>query len=155
MRAVTFNVTIPSYLVGKTLGRVTDAALYGGLSGVRFRDIAEPDLPGKDWVRLEILKAGICGSDIGNLTLTSSPAMEPFGSFPAVLGHEILARVAEVGPDVRRVEVGQRVVKGEHIALLGSTGRSTGYHVHFEVLRNGRRVNPMTYIRAGDKAPTS
>jgi murein DD-endopeptidase MepM/ murein hydrolase activator NlpD len=53
------------------------------------------------------------------------------------------------------VEVGQRVVKGEHIALLGSTGRSTGYHVHFEVLRNGRRVNPMTYIRAGDKAPTS
>jgi murein DD-endopeptidase MepM/ murein hydrolase activator NlpD len=53
------------------------------------------------------------------------------------------------------VKVGQRVVKGEHIALLGSTGRSTGYHVHFEVLRDGRRVNPMTYIRAGKKTPTS
>jgi len=109
MRAVTFNVTIPSYLVGKTLGRVTEAAIYGGLSGVRFGDIAEPDLPDQDWVRLDVLKAGICGSDIGNLTLKSSPAMEPFGSFPAVLGHEILARVAEVGPAVRRVEVGQRV----------------------------------------------
>jgi len=35
--------------------------------------------------------------------------MEPFGSFPAVLGHEILARVVEVGPAVRRVERGQRV----------------------------------------------
>jgi threonine dehydrogenase-like Zn-dependent dehydrogenase len=109
MRAVTFNVTIPSYLVGKTLGRVTESAVYGGLSGVRFGDVPEPDLPGPDWVRLEVLKAGICGSDIGNLTLKASPAMEPFGSFPAVLGHEILARVAEVGPAVRRVEVGQRV----------------------------------------------
>jgi L-iditol 2-dehydrogenase len=110
VRAVTFNVTIPSYLVGKSLGRVTEAAVYGGLSGVRFADIPEPGLPGERWVKLEILKAGICGSDIGNLTLESSPAMEPFGSFPAVLGHEILARVVEVGPAVTRVEPGRRVV---------------------------------------------
>ncbi len=109
MRAVSFNVTIPSYLMGKTLGRVTESALYGGLSGVRFRDVPEPDLPGPEWVKLDVLKAGICGSDIGNLTLKSSPAMEPFGSFPAVLGHEILARVADVGPAVRDLEVGQRV----------------------------------------------
>jgi threonine dehydrogenase-like Zn-dependent dehydrogenase len=109
MRAVSFNVTVPSYLVGKTVGRVTDAALFGRLSGVRYAEIAEPSLPGDDWVALDVLKAGICGSDIGNLTLKSSPAMEPFGSFPAVLGHEILARVSAVGARVRRVEVGQRV----------------------------------------------
>jgi len=109
MRAVTFNVTIPSYLIGKSLGQVTEAALFGGLSGVRYGDVVDPDLPGDDWVKLEIMKAGICGSDIGNLTLKSSPAMEPFGSFPAVLGHEVLARVIEVGSAVRRVEVGQRV----------------------------------------------
>lgn len=109
MKAVTFNVTIPSYLVGKSLGRVTEAALFGGLSGVKLQDLPEPSLPGNDWVKVEILRAGICGSDIGNLTLTSSPAMEPFGSFPAVLGHEIVARVVEVGSAVRRVEVGQRV----------------------------------------------
>ena len=48
-------------------------------------------------------------TDIGNMTYSASPAMEPFGSFPAVLGHEILARVVETGPEVRRVEVGQRV----------------------------------------------
>ncbi|MDH3270590.1 MAG: alcohol dehydrogenase catalytic domain-containing protein [Gemmatimonadota bacterium] len=109
MRAVTFDVTIPSYVVGKTLGKVTEAAVFGGLSGVRFGDVPEPRLPGDDWVKLEIIKAGICGSDIGNLTLKSSPAMEPFGSFPAVLGHEILARVVEVGSSVRHIEVGQRV----------------------------------------------
>lgn len=109
MKAVTFNVTIPSYLVGKSLGRLTESAVFGGLSGVRYGDVPEPGLPGDDWVRLEVLKAGICGSDIGNLTLRSSPAMEPFGSFPAVLGHEVLAKVIEVGLAVRRVEVGQRV----------------------------------------------
>jgi threonine dehydrogenase-like Zn-dependent dehydrogenase len=109
VRAVTFNVTVPGYVLGKTLGRVSEAALFGGLSGLRFGDVSEPPLPGDDWVRLEVLKAGICGSDLGNLTFKSSPAMEPFGSFPAVLGHEVLARVAEVGPAVRRVEPGQRV----------------------------------------------
>ena len=35
--------------------------------------------------------------------------MEPFGSFPAVIGHEILARVVEVGDEVRGFERGQRV----------------------------------------------
>jgi threonine dehydrogenase-like Zn-dependent dehydrogenase len=91
------------------VGRVTEAALFGGLSGLRYGEVAEPELPGDDWVRLEVIKAGICGSDLGNLSFESSPAMEPFGSFPAVLGHEVLARVAAVGPAVRRVEVGQRV----------------------------------------------
>ncbi|HSH76498.1 MAG TPA: hypothetical protein VLA09_12490, partial [Longimicrobiales bacterium] len=66
MRAVSFNVTIPGYVIGKGLGRVTEAALFGGLSGVRYGEVAEPDLPGRDWVRLDVLKAGICGSDIGN-----------------------------------------------------------------------------------------
>jgi len=109
MRAVTFNVTVPGFLLGKSLGRVTESALFGGLSGLRYGSVADPELPGDDWVLLDVMKAGICGSDLGNLTFESSPAMEPFGSFPAVLGHEVLAKVASVGPAVRRVEVGQRV----------------------------------------------
>jgi murein DD-endopeptidase MepM/ murein hydrolase activator NlpD len=44
------------------------------------------------------------------------------------------------------VNVGQTVKRGEPVALMGSTGRSTGPHVHFEVLRNGRQVDPLSFI---------
>jgi murein DD-endopeptidase MepM/ murein hydrolase activator NlpD len=44
------------------------------------------------------------------------------------------------------VAVGQTVKRGDPIALMGSTGRSTGPHVHFEVVRNGRQVDPLTFV---------
>ncbi len=45
------------------------------------------------------------------------------------------------------VKVGDIVKKGEVLALMGTTGRSTGPHVHFEVYKHGRAVDPASYIR--------
>ena len=45
-----------------------------------------------------------------------------------------------------KVKVGEVVRKDQVVALMGSTGRSTGPHVHFEVYKNGRTVDPAAYI---------
>jgi len=47
-----------------------------------------------------------------------------------------------------RVEVGQRVSRGDQIGDMGNSGRSTGTHLHYEVRLGGKAVNPMTFIKA-------
>ena len=60
-------------------------------------------------------------------------------------GNRLLTRYAHTRTVL--VKVGDRVAKGQPIALIGSSGRSTGPHLHFEVVRNGRAVNPQGYLK--------
>jgi murein DD-endopeptidase MepM/ murein hydrolase activator NlpD len=46
-----------------------------------------------------------------------------------------------------RVEVGDLVRQGDVIAFMGNSGRSTGPHVHFEIFKHGRAVDPSSYVR--------
>ena len=48
--------------------------------------------------------------------------------------------------DTITVEPGQWVRRGDEIGHLGNTGRSTGPHLHYEVFKDGKPVNPLYYI---------
>ena len=61
------------------------------------------------------------------------------------------AHLSRVAPGMRR---GKTIQQGEVIGYVGSTGRSTGPHLHYEILVNNRQVNPLTVqLPAGDGVP--
>ena len=62
-------------------------------------------------------------------------------------GHGIRTRYAHLHKIL--VKRGQRIGHRETIGLLGSSGRSTGPHVHYEVIVNGKHQNPMNFLKAG------
>jgi murein DD-endopeptidase MepM/ murein hydrolase activator NlpD len=59
-------------------------------------------------------------------------------------GYGFVTRYAHMNKAL--VKPGDRVRRGDVIGLVGSTGRSTGPHLHYEVFRDGRRVNPWKYL---------
>ncbi len=110
MRAITFEAPIPRYLITLAAGAISSELFVGPHACTRCREIATPELPGPDWVRIRTRMGGICGSDTNIVTLGASPSASPFSSFPFVLGHENVGEIAELGGGVRGFAVGERVV---------------------------------------------
>ncbi len=94
------------------------------------------DIAGKYGSVVQVAAAGI---------VTWSGAKPGYGNMIEVShGDGFVTRYAHNEKNI--VQVGEAVKKGQKIALMGSSGRSTGPHVHFEVLRNGKDVNPSWYM---------
>lgn len=110
MKAVCYDFTIPKYLAARVLGGRFPRVHTGWMSSVSLKDVPPPTLRGSDWVLVEPRLSGICGTDMGTITAKSSPALAPYVSFPAVMGHEVVADVVEVGDDVDHCKPGDRVV---------------------------------------------
>jgi murein DD-endopeptidase MepM/ murein hydrolase activator NlpD len=62
-------------------------------------------------------------------------------------GDGIHSLYAHMSSGTRKVKVGDRVSPGQHIGGVGTTGLSTGNHLHFEIRVNGKFVDPMKYIK--------
>ncbi|HTE64793.1 MAG TPA: zinc-binding dehydrogenase [Candidatus Binatia bacterium] len=81
----------------------------GWMPWLQLHRSTAPEVRGPAWASLRPTLAGICGTDLGLLTGHASPILSPFSSFPAVLGHEVVAVVEEAGKG-SGVVPGQRVV---------------------------------------------
>ena len=51
----------------------------------------------------------------------------------------------------KKFKNGEKVRKGQIIGFLGTTGASTGPHLHYELLKNGKHINPISFLSSGDK----
>jgi len=109
MQALVFDPTLPRFAITTVLRSVRRSALWGRFGALKLRDVPVPPLPGADWVRVDTRLGGICGSDLHTIHLDASPALSAVSSFPFVLGHENVGRIAEVGSAGADLAVGQRV----------------------------------------------
>jgi len=91
MKALVYTASVPRYLLLRAWGKRAPL----GLLPLRLREIPDPEPP-QGWEKGKVLLSGICGSDLALLFGKSSPRLAPFFSFPAVLGHEIVAEVGGV-----------------------------------------------------------
>ncbi len=90
-------------------------------------------------------RSGMAVTSIASGIVTWSGSNQSYGNMVEIShGKGYVTRYAHNKENL--VNVGERVEKGQMIATLGSTGRSTGAHVHFEVIRNGRHIDPHSYI---------
>jgi murein DD-endopeptidase MepM/ murein hydrolase activator NlpD len=96
------------------------------------------DIPGKTGTRIKAVAGGV---------IVASKRISGYGNMVEIKHADGFSTLyAHNKKNI--VKVGDIIEKGESVALLGSTGRSTGPHVHFEVRKHGKPVNPMRYINA-------
>jgi len=129
-----------SFIAGRQIGWGWRSAPYGyrsdPFSGKRGWH-GGVDFAGKDGSDIVSVAAGVVtwsGDRYGYGTMGES---NPGNGYPTRSAHNSEPRGA----------VGDEVRQGQVVALRGKTGRATGPNLHFEVLNEGRRVNPVTFIR--------
>ncbi len=96
MKALVYRRSVPRYLLGKALTRLKPHRFFHKVAPLRLEEMPLSP-PSPDWIVLRNRFCGICGSDLRLLQGAESFLLEPYASFPAVLGHEILAEVVSGG----------------------------------------------------------
>jgi len=102
MLALVFDPSPARLPLAGALSRIRPWLSLVGPGPLSLREVEEGPRPGRDWVRLEVLRTGVCGSDVKQATLQASSdnPLSALISFPHVPGHEIVAAVAESRADL-------------------------------------------------------
>lgn len=110
MLALQFSDSIPRYALSKAVGKGKRSVYWGPTANLQAREVRPPLLPSPEWVRVRTRYGGICGSDIGTITLHASTSTSVFTSFPFTLGHENVGTISALGSAVTDFAIGERVV---------------------------------------------
>lgn len=114
-----------------------------------------PSYPGHTGTDINI---GVYGKKVlavkAGTVVTSTALRNSYGEYRSygeyiVIDHHdgTMTLYAHMSPNSRTVSKGDEVTQGQVIGIVGTTGNSTGYHLHFEVRINGRCVNPLPYLQ--------
>lgn len=125
-----------------------------GLSKANIRNKSYPSYKGHTGVDVNI---GVTGKSVvavksGTVVISqalknSSGGYRSYGEYVVIShGDGTMTFYAHMLANSRRVQVGSHVSQGQVIGIVGSTGNSTGTHLHFEVRVGGRPVNPLPYL---------
>jgi threonine dehydrogenase-like Zn-dependent dehydrogenase len=108
MKALVYYRSVPLFLTDRLLSRIAPRRFFPVLTPLSLREVPFECPTG--WVTLKPRLCGICGSDLNLLRGSESVLLEPYASFPFVIGHEMVAEIAEVPPGITGWSKGDRVV---------------------------------------------
>jgi murein DD-endopeptidase MepM/ murein hydrolase activator NlpD len=133
------NIERQSELAGRPVGKGWLSSYYG---------VRKDPFTGRPSMHKGIDFAGKEGEDViatGAGVVTWSGSRYGYGNLVEIdHGNGLRTRYGHNAELI--VAIGDVVTKGQNIAFLGNTGRSTGAHVHYEVLKNGQQIDPLPFI---------
>ena len=97
MQALVYYRSVLRYLASKAANRFWPHHFFHWLAPVTLKQVSLA--PREGWVILRNRLCGLCGSDLSLLRGSESFLLEPYGSFPAILGHEVVSRIEWAPPD--------------------------------------------------------
>lgn len=98
MLALEYFYSVPRYLLSKVCSTFFPRRFFPWVVPLKLRDVPFTK-PHPDWVVLRPRLCGICGSDLNLLRGLESYLLEPYATFPCILGHEVVAEVLEAPAD--------------------------------------------------------
>ena len=139
-------------------GEPSEAGYIFPVAGLNIYNINRryyPSYPGHTGVDININVTGKSIVAVKDGTVVTSTALRnsngtyrSYGEYIVIDHHDgTMTLYAHMYPNSRRVFEGENVVQGQVIGTVGTTGNSTGNHLHFEVRINGRCVNPLPYLQ--------